>query len=106
MCGPAEPLAISRYYPARRLPVIDPACAEIDGLRAVFTFPFVSDLGFVATPELPFERAEKHAAVEMCAIGNYVELQYKIGMLTLGLQVAVAVLHIEPTFRCNGVNGF
>src|SRR5262249_15586904 len=97
-----KPFAVAGHDLAAGLTVVYAAGAVIHWLGAVVSLPLVADLRFVAAPELPGDSAEKHAAIEMLAVGKDVELEHEVVPLPLGLQVAVAVLDVQLALVVDG----
>ena len=60
------------------------------------------DLGFVAILILPRQAAKENAAVELLAVADAFELQQEVVELLFGLQIAGAILDIEPALRRDG----
>lgn len=103
--GQGQPFAIVGNHATSRLVPGEAAGAEIDRLSAVVALPLIADLGFVAAPELPRRGAEEHAAVEVRAVGDDFELEDKVAVLPLRLQVTVPVFHVEPAFGRDRIDG-
>ena len=71
----------------------------LDGVSLLVRREAVVDLGLVALLILAGPAAEEDAAVEVLAVADALQLQDEVGPLAFGLQVAGAVLDVQPAFR-------
>src|SRR4029077_16514329 len=58
----------------------------------------IADLRFIALLIKPRDAAEKAAAVEVLPIADALQLQDEVGKLLRRLQIATAVLDVQPAF--------
>src|SRR5262249_48958434 len=93
-----EPLAVRGHDLASLLPAVNGPGAEIDRLGPVVPLPLVANLRLVTLLILARDAPEEEPAIEVLAVRDALELADEIGPLTLRLQVAGAVLDVDPAF--------